>query len=78
MSMKWDAMHALSQEGADPDEPLSTALDIMLQDGDYEIVIDILRGMLAKQGMTGAQIDTNLEAECCGWLADQTEGWWER
>lgn len=77
MSMKWGAWHDQQQEGADPDEPPSSALDIMLEQGDAEIVIDFLRGMLAKQGMTGQQIDAALEAECNKWLNDQTESWWE-
>ena len=78
MSMQWAALHDLNMEGASPDEPLPTALDILLEDGDHEIVIDLLRGMLAQLGMTGAQMDANLEAACGQWLADEARGGFER
>jgi hypothetical protein len=76
--MMFDAARAQAMEGVGPeDQEPTTALDMILEE-DAEVVIDILRGMLAKHGMTGEQIDTALEAECSRWLADQTEQWWER
>lgn len=54
------------------------ATDYMLEQGDHDIVIDILRGMLAARGMSGDEIDAALEGECARWLRDQREEWWER
>lgn len=78
MSLMHEGWRNQQQEGADPDDyEMPSALDIVLEEGDAEIVIDFLRGMLARHGMTGEQIDTALEAECNKWLADQTEAWCE-
>jgi len=54
------------------------ATDYMLEQGDHDIIIDFLRGMLAKRGMTGEEIDAALEGECARWLREQREEWWER
>lgn len=54
------------------------ATDYLLEQGDHDIVIDLLRGMLAARGMTGDEIDAALERECAHWLRDQREEWWER
>jgi hypothetical protein len=61
-----------------PDDAPSTALGYMLEQGDHDIIIDLLRGMLAKRGMTGDEIDAALEGECVAWLRDQVEQWWEK
>ena len=54
------------------------ATDYMLEEGEHDIVIDLLRGMLAACGMSGDEIDAALEGECARWLWDQQEDWWER
>jgi hypothetical protein len=61
-----------------PDDTPSSALGYMLEQGDHDIIIDLLRGMLAKRGMTGDEIDAALEGECVAWLRDQVEQWWEK
>ncbi len=80
MSMAWEAWRDQQDEGYEtPDEPSKTpATDYMLDEGEHDIIFDLLRGMLAKQGMSGDDIDAALEGECAGWLRDQQEQWWER
>lgn len=60
-----------------PDDGPNTALDYMLEQGDHDIIIDLLRGMLAARGMTGDEIDAALEGECARWLREQYADWWE-
>lgn len=75
--MAYDARRDLLHAGGGDELP-ATALDYMLEQGDHEIVIDLLRGMLAKHGLSGAAIDTALEGECRKWLADQAQRWEDR
>lgn len=66
-----------SNAEAPEDEGPSTAVGYILETGDAQEIIDLLREMLVATGMTVAALDADLEARAKQYLADQTEQWWE-